>query len=572
MASIASVDIALTASSTTLRRDLNTAEQATRRYTRRAGSAYQTLNQRISGLRNVFLSFVGVLGGAAVLRNIDELSTLADATGINVERFQQLTFALDRNGLSSQQFGNAIRALQTRLVQTAQGTGEAAEAFRILGLEANDLLNLNAEEAFFAIIDALGELDNAQVRTGLAARLLGEELGPRLSRAVRTGSDEIRRQAGRFSPITGEEVESIRSFNDSLSALGRSLQTLAAAFTPIFNFIAPIVENLGALVTQFRSLGVIISSVLFLAITRLISGAITPLFTAMGTTIASSFRLARGFLMGRSSAIQLRASLLAAANALGGTQAQMLRAQAAAIRTGIGFRVLTISTRALSTAMAFLGGPVGLVITALATLGSFFADEIAEMFSNTSDAVDETVDSFETASTSLNSLFTPDSLRMVSAFRAEFDSLQDTVAGSAMIATNAFNGLSNVITDFVTTGTADIQSFVRDTLRQFILLQTRTALFTAFGPAVGTFGGFFQEGGRPPVGRPSIVGEAGPEVFVPDSAGTIVPNDQLGSGTSITYNINAVDSQSFQQALARDPSFVASVVDRGARQQGRRIR
>ena len=49
----------------------------------------------------------------------------------------------------------------------------------------------------------------------------------------------------------------------------------------------------------------------------------------------------------------------------------------------------------------------------------------------------------------------------------------------------------------------------------------------------------FANGGRPPVGRPSIVGERGPELFIPDSAGTIVPNHQLGGGTSVVVNVDA---------------------------------
>ena len=44
-----------------------------------------------------------------------------------------------------------------------------------------------------------------------------------------------------------------------------------------------------------------------------------------------------------------------------------------------------------------------------------------------------------------------------------------------------------------------------------------------------TSGGFnpisFAEGGRPPPDQPSIVGERGPEIFVPDQPGTIVPNN-----------------------------------------------
>lgn len=37
----------------------------------------------------------------------------------------------------------------------------------------------------------------------------------------------------------------------------------------------------------------------------------------------------------------------------------------------------------------------------------------------------------------------------------------------------------------------------------------------------------FAEGGRPPVGQPAIVGEEGPELFVPDQPGTVVPNRDL---------------------------------------------
>lgn len=40
----------------------------------------------------------------------------------------------------------------------------------------------------------------------------------------------------------------------------------------------------------------------------------------------------------------------------------------------------------------------------------------------------------------------------------------------------------------------------------------------------------FAKGGRPPPGAASIVGELGPELFVPDRPGTIVPNDVLGAG------------------------------------------
>jgi len=43
----------------------------------------------------------------------------------------------------------------------------------------------------------------------------------------------------------------------------------------------------------------------------------------------------------------------------------------------------------------------------------------------------------------------------------------------------------------------------------------------------------FVHGGRPPVGQLSLVGERGPEIFVPDVTGTIIPNRRLGGGGSM---------------------------------------
>jgi lambda family phage tail tape measure protein len=71
------------------------------------------------------------------------------------------------------------------------------------------------------------------------------------------------------------------------------------------------------------------------------------------------------------------------------------------------------------------------------------------------------------------------------------------------------------------------------------------------GGGGGIFGGIFKairglfgfaEGGRPPLGRPSIVGENGPELFVPDAAGTVYNQRQLagmgGGGSAPPIVIN----------------------------------
>ena len=57
----------------------------------------------------------------------------------------------------------------------------------------------------------------------------------------------------------------------------------------------------------------------------------------------------------------------------------------------------------------------------------------------------------------------------------------------------------------------------------------------------------FASGGRPPVGKAAVVGEKGPEVFVPRQAGTVIPNDKLGGGDSFNISVSVDASGSSVQ-------------------------
>lgn len=67
-----------------------------------------------------------------------------------------------------------------------------------------------------------------------------------------------------------------------------------------------------------------------------------------------------------------------------------------------------------------------------------------------------------------------------------------------------------------------------------VLQENQGGLLTA-GIAYGlsALGGLtgFAEGGDPPINKPALVGEQGPEVFVPKTSGTIIPNDILKDKT-----------------------------------------
>ena len=80
----------------------------------------------------------------------------------------------------------------------------------------------------------------------------------------------------------------------------------------------------------------------------------------------------------------------------------------------------------------------------------------------------------------------------------------------------------------------------------------------------------FEKGGRPPVGQPSIVGEGGAELFVPSSAGTIVPNNQLGGKpVTVNFNINTVDASGFNQLLVNSRGVIINMINSAVNEKGR---
>jgi len=127
------------------------------------------------------------------------------------------------------------------------------------------------------------------------------------------------------------------------------------------------------------------------------------------------------------------------------------------------------------------------------------------------------------------------------------DSTNDVSNAFTQIGQSIAQGVSDALTDAIlqakTLGEA-ARGILNMIARSFLQLGINTILGSVFGGPFAKLPGF-ANGGRPPVGRPSIVGEKGPELFVPSSAGTIIPNNQIGGmsgSTNIVVNVDASGS------------------------------
>lgn len=163
-----------------------------------------------------------------------------------------------------------------------------------------------------------------------------------------------------------------------------------------------------------------------------------------------------------------------------------------------------------------------------------------------------------------------------------FDKYMESATNAATKAGEVFgsitNNMNSAIDNFVTTGKFKFGDFARSIIQDLIKIelksQATSLLKSVGGGLMSLLGGFFAEGGQPPINKPSVVGEKGPELFVPRTAGTIIPNGgatamaggSSGGNTYITNNINALDAKSVAQLFAENRKTLFGSVEQARKE------
>jgi lambda family phage tail tape measure protein len=162
------------------------------------------------------------------------------------------------------------------------------------------------------------------------------------------------------------------------------------------------------------------------------------------------------------------------------------------------------------------------------------------------------------------------------AYKQYVEDARDNFAIAGRLFQSMTQGMEDAFVNFAKTGKFEFKNFVNLMLEELLRSQVRQLMASLFmgsnssKSSRGLLGGKIIPGilaGGGPVSdrRPYIVGEQGPEMFIPNSAGSMMPNRDLVGSTSVTYNIQAVDAMSFKQLVARDPGFLYAVTEQGRR-------
>ena len=150
-----------------------------------------------------------------------------------------------------------------------------------------------------------------------------------------------------------------------------------------------------------------------------------------------------------------------------------------------------------------------------------------------------------------------------------------------------WDNMNNAIDTFVETGKFKFSDFAKSIIRDLIAIELKASAVKVLSAGKSFLTSLlgFADGGQPPVNKPSIVGEKGPELFVPKVAGTIIPNHKLGGMGSesfnaspvvnnYNYNISAVDAQSVARLFANNRQLMLGTIEQARKElpirQGRR--
>ena len=150
-----------------------------------------------------------------------------------------------------------------------------------------------------------------------------------------------------------------------------------------------------------------------------------------------------------------------------------------------------------------------------------------------------------------------DAVKLVSAYDKQVKEMERIKSTADMIGSAFENAFMSMIdgTKSAKDAFKDLtRSIIADLYRQYVVKKITgfisNAITTSFGVApTGGGGGGKAIGGPVQAGQSYLVGERGPEMFVPARSGSIVPNDNLGGGGNVIVNQTINVSTGVQQTV-----------------------
>lgn len=565
---------------------------------------------------------------------IDRIGKVAKVTGVAAETLQRFGFAAELAGVSTDQAQVALRRFSRRLGEAQKNTGELSPTLKRLGIDLKDSNGefKTAEEVLFDLADAIQDTEGSSERLAIAFKAFDSE-GAELVSVLAQGSDAMRAlfdEADSLGAVlSGSAIRGVEAFNDEFNKLqtlvagisNQFVASLAPALTQITEDLVEFLkqtaaanggfENLGTflknefldiLIKIATAVGAILNTII--NITNSISGILRDLAIIEGPFLTPELQKQRDLLeemkdtfmpMQRQGILEsgifdlmdefgqdtklLREELeniensfnfIQKINPFGDYKEQLKELQGRIVgviesleifvETNEGVNIELFDVKGLIEYLEKLKEVTPEIVKTVPP-----AEDLRTTFEKIKDFIKEGIVNlkvFQETAVDFAQVFE----NVVTRLGTPMERLQKTLEDGLVKSVELFE---DSLTQAILTGKADF-SALGDHIKQ-VLAKALVQRFIT-GPILALFG--LAKGGPAKAGQPYIVGEQGPELFVPNQSGTVLPNNMMGGmaggpgmggTTNVNYNIQAVDAPSFQQLVARDPEFIFNVSRAGQR-------
>ena len=500
---------------------------------------------RLRGVIGPLAAGLAAIGAVSVvgdkINEFDDLAKAARAAGAAAsdeafEGFQVMRQAMNEAGIDAGTFDRAMLNTSQRLQKGMEGAKGFSDIFDKLGDSVKDANGDLAAgpQLLQAMINGLNE---GTISTDEFAKVVGGRAGPLIQQqfaSLNTSAEALQATladvADNSNIVSLDAAQNAEVFNDNIGRLKEGMgQLLTDAITPLLPHLVKLSEDILANMPAFIE-GV------QAAFTKL-----EPVFNLIGTILSELVV----------PAIQIFFDIL---GKLASVITPLVEAAIPALK--LGFETLGTIVESI----------IGFFQSAVDLLGSIgekavaLKDAVTGSFSSMKDSV---TDSAKGAYDGVTGWF-GDMYNEVVGNSIVPDMVDGVIGSFNFMETGLGQTMSNIYNN-VTDRFNNILSTVREKMASIksTLGNVGSTISGGASSAVGGisdfFAGFFANGGFIPGGKFGVVGERGAELV--SGPANVTPLEGLGG---VTYNINAVDVNSFQNLLARDPGYLHALVQKGS--------
>ena len=543
------------------------------------------VTKAIFNMKTGLAAVAGVAGLGLIIRNslqtIDKLGKLSRQVFISTEDLSAFRLAANLGGTSLEAFAKGARTMAVGINDfLVKGTGIAKEAFEQLGITAEDLRGTNGDlmAQFELVADALRNMKDGTDKTAIAYKLFGGR-NIELLTAIERGTDgmqEMAEEAKRFGLVLSTDmVKAVEDANDSLT---RTKFLFTGVANNLTIALAPAIETVS---TNLRDM--------LLKHVEESHGSMTEFGTFLGNKfieiigkVLEAFIKAKYVLIDFGNNIE---NIGAKWHNFGTKMLAALGPSGIPLAFKRGFKEVKETVETDSAAM----------MEEIETLRNFINEVTTNNNDNAKSALDEGLndkkDNANKQKVIIGDLYNFEDLKMkaqLQAFKEHeeqkalirkqgMETLKGNLEGTLTILSGhnkkAFDALKayKISEAIINTYSAVMKAFatyppplnyaVAGSALAFGMAQVgqiRSQKFTAR-----------RQGGLVSENKPYMVGEGGPETFVPNTAGTIIPSGMGGQNVNVNFTINAVDTAGFQALLANERGMIVSMINSAVNQQGK---